>query len=302
MEFLIVLYVIILGIVEGITEWLPVSSTGHLIIAEKIFSFMIDNEAIFTDGFMEMFDVLIQLGAILAVVIIFFKKLWPFGFEPKTVTEENQKDKLIEDNLYLTKKDKWILWAKVLVACVPAAIIGLLFDDFIDSLFYNPLTISITLIIYGILFIVIENIARKKEFRVQNVRDLSFRYALIIGAIQLLALIPGTSRSGVTILGAILLSCDRKVAAEFSFFLSIPVMFGASLLKLVKFLNEYSFTNNQFILLAIGMLVSFTVSILTVKALMNFLKSHTFKGFGVYRIVFGVILIVLILSGFLHAF
>ena len=220
MNFILVLKAILFGIIEGITEWLPISSTGHVILLD---AFLKVEEAIGSE-FFSLFLVVIQLGAILAVIVYFFNRLNPF-FGKSTIDETKVKDK---DE----KKRIWILWLKVLVACLPAAIIGLIFDDLLDEYLYNPLTVSIALIFYGILFIILEIWNKKREFKTENIEDLSWTNALLIGCFQLLALIPGTSRSGVTILGAMLLLCNRKVAAEFSFFLSIPVMFGASLLKL----------------------------------------------------------------------
>lgn len=303
MSFTDVFFAIILGIVEGLTEWLPISSTGHILVTEEVFGFMVDNSAnslTFSEAFMEMFDVVIQLGAICAVVIIFFKKLWPFGFKP-TAVDEN-KYYFIEPNTTLTIKDKWILWGKVLLACVPAGVVGVLLNDYIDQIFFNPLTISITLIIYGIFFLVIEIVLKNKKFTTTDIKELSIRNAVIIGVIQVLALIPGTSRSGVTILGALLLACDRTVAAEFSFFLSIPIMFGASLFKIYKFMQVTTFSNAQVALLIIGVVTAFAVSLLGVKLLLRFIKRFTYKGFGYYRVAFGIIILICILSGLLKAF
>lgn len=301
MDFFDLIYVIILGIIEGITEWLPISSTGHLILAEGFLG-SLGNETIFTDSFMEMFEVVIQLGAILAVVVIYFKKLWPFGFNKVERSAEGAKFKLVEENYVLDKKDKWLLWAKVAVACLPVAIIGVLFNDQIDAIFYNPLTISITLIVYGVSFILLELWNKKRNFKINDVKDISFKMALIIGCVQVLAVIPGTSRSGVTILIAMLLLCNRSASAEFSFFLSIPVMFGASALKLVKFMMNYSFMQEQVILLVIGSLVAFVVSIYAVKSLMSFIKKHGFTCFGIYRIALGIVIIICILTKLLPAF
>ncbi len=267
---------ILFGIVEGITEWLPVSSTGHMIILESL----LDVKTSYGSEFWDFFLVAIQLGAIIAVIICFFNKLWPFG-----------KDKPVE-----VKKATWHTWLKVIIACLPAAIIGIFLDDWLNEHLYNSITVSITLILYGILFIVIEIFNKKREFKIRDMKELSIRTALIIGLIQLLALIPGTSRSGATILGAMLLGCNRTVAAEFSFFLSIPVMLGASLLRGVKFFLNNSITTNQIIFLLVGMLVAFIVSMLVIKLLMKYIKKHDFKVFGYYRIALGIILIILFLT------
>ena len=261
------LKVILLGIVEGITEWLPISSTGHMILVEQFVKLNV------TDEFLEMFRVVIQLGAILAVVVLYFSKLWPFC---------SPRDGWI-------KKDTWILWFKVLVAALPAAIIGLPFDDLLDKLFYNYQTVAVTLILYGVLFIVVENYNKNRRPRTRKLEALPWSTALLIGVFQILALIPGTSRSGSTILGAILLGCSRSVAAEFSFFLSIPVMFGASLLKLLKF--GLHFTGYEAAILLVGMVTAFVVSILAIKFLIGYIKKNNFKPFGYYRIALGVLVL-----------
>ncbi len=257
----------ILGIIEGITEWLPISSTGHMILADEFIRLNV------SDAFKEMFLVVIQLGAILAVLVLYFHKLNPFS--PKKSSEE--------------KKETFSLWGKVIVACIPAAVIGLLFDDKIDELFYNYITVAITLILYGILFIVIENRNKNRTPKVNTLAELSYQTALFIGVFQVLSLIPGTSRSGATILGAILIGTSRYVAAEFTFFLAIPVMFGASLLKIVKF--GFDFTGSEIAILLTGMIVAFVVSILAIKFLMGYIKKHDFKAFGWYRIVLGIIVV-----------
>lgn len=262
-----VLKVILLGIVEGITEWLPISSTGHMILVEEFIHLNVSPE------FMEMFRVVIQLGAILAVVVLYFPKLWPFC-SPK--------------NGWI-KKDTWALWFRVLAAVLPAAAIGIPFDDTLDAMFYNYQTVSITLIVYGVLFIVVENYNRLKKPRVRSLREITWSLALGIGVFQVLALIPGTSRSGSTILGAILLGASREVAAEFSFFLGIPVMFGASLLKIVKY--GFAFTAAELSLLIVGMAVAFLVSVLAIKFLMGYIKKNDFKPFGYYRILLGVLVL-----------
>ena len=258
------LKVLLLGIVEGITEWLPISSTGHMILIEELVHLNVSNE------FMEMFRVVIQLGAILAVVVLYFQKLWPFTTPDKG----------------WVKKETWSLWFKVLAAVLPAALIGIPFDDKIDALFYNYQTVAVTLIVYGVLFIVIENRNRGQRPIVRSFRQLSYSMAFFIGAFQVLALIPGTSRSGATILGAMLLGLSRPIAAEFSFFLGIPVMFGASLLKLVKF--GFDFTGTEISILAVGMAVAFVVSILAIRFLMGYIRKHDFKAFGYYRIMLGI--------------
>lgn len=267
---------ILFGIIEGITEWLPVSSTGHMIILESL----LDVKETYGAAFWDFFLVAIQLGAIIAVIICFFNKLWPFG-----------KNKDVE-----VKKNTWLIWLKVIVACLPAAVIGLLFDDWLNEHLYNSITVSITLIIYGILFIVIEIFNKKRNFKNNDMKDLTISTALIIGFIQLLSLIPGTSRSGVTILGAMLIGCNRTVSAEFSFFLSIPVMLGASLLKGIKFFIDNTITTNQIIFLVVGLLVAFVVSMLVIKLLMKYIKKHDFKIFGIYRIILGIILIILFVT------
>ena len=262
------LKVLLLGIVEGITEWLPISSTGHMILVNEFIRLNVSKE------FMEMFLVVIQLGAILAVVVLYFGKLWPFTTPSKG----------------WIKKETWSLWFKVLVAVLPAALIGLPFDDKIDALFYNYQTVAFTLILYGVLFIVIENHNKGRKPRVRSFEQLSYPMALFIGVFQVLALIPGTSRSGATILGATLLGASRYIAAEFSFFLAIPVMFGASLLKLLKF--GFAFTGTEAAILIVGMVTAFVVSVLAIKFLMGYIKKNDFKAFGYYRIVLGALVIV----------
>lgn len=262
-----ILKVIILGIVEGITEWLPISSTGHMILVDEFIK--LDVSA----AFMEMFLVVIQLGAILAVCVLYFHKLNPFS--PKKSREQ--------------KMETMSLWGKVIIGCLPAAVIGILFDDKIDALFYNPQTVAATLIIYGILFIIVENRNKGKQFSVKSFKQLTVKTALLIGCFQVLALIPGTSRSGATIIGAMILGTSRYIAAEYSFFLSIPVMFGASLLKILKF--GFSFTGHELVILLLGMAVAFIVSVIAIKFLMNYIKKNDFKAFGVYRIALGIIVI-----------
>lgn len=274
MSLIEILKVIVLGIVEGITEWLPISSTGHLILVDEFLKLKA------TEEFKEMFDVVIQLGAILAVIVIYFKKLWP-------VDRENAEHKVAWN------KDKLILWGKILIACIPAAVIGILFDDTIDKYFYNPYVVSITLIIYGIAFIIIEVLHKGKEFKITSLGKMSIKTALIIGVFQVLALIPGTSRSGATIVGAMLIGTDRTTAAEFTFYLAIPVMLGASLLKMVKFiLGGGVLGSAEIIYLLVGMAVAFIVSIIVIKFLMAYIKKHDFKVFGIYRIILGIAVLV----------
>ncbi len=258
--------VIILGIIEGITEWLPISSTGHMILANEFIKLNVTKE------FMEMFLVVIQLGAILSVVVLFFKKLNPF-----------KKDKA-------KRKNTIDLWIKVLIGCMPAGIIGFLFDDLLDKYFYNSITVSITLIIYGILFIIVENWRKNKKSKVQSLKEITPKLALYIGVFQLLALIPGTSRSGATILGGLMMGMDRSVATEYTFFLAIPIMFGASLLKILKF--GFAFTTSEAIILFVGLITAFVVSLLIIKFLLKYIKKNDFKIFGWYRIALGIIIII----------
>jgi len=265
MDFVEILKVVLIGIIEGITEWLPISSTGHMILADEFIKLNI------TPEFKEMFLVVIQLGAILAVVLLYFRKLNPFALS-KTPAQ---------------RRDTVILWIKVVIAVLPAAIIGIPFDDQIDKLFYNYQTVTATLIIYGVLFLLLENRNRKRKPLIKDFSQLTYKTAALIGVFQVLALIPGTSRSGATILGAILLGTSRYVAAEFSFFLSIPVMFGASAIKLIKF--GFHFTPDEWVILLTGMVVAFVVSILAIKFLMGYIKKHDFKAFGWYRIILGAI-------------
>ncbi|MFS7389675.1 undecaprenyl-diphosphate phosphatase [Carnobacterium maltaromaticum] len=267
MRMIDILKAILLGIIEGITEWLPISSTGHMILVDEFLKLNVSVE------FMKMFLVVIQLGAILAVVVLYFHKLNPFS--PKKTKQENQ--------------DTFSLWFKVIVAVLPAAVLGFLFDDYLDEKFYNFQTVAATLIIYGVLFIVIETWNKDRKPSITNFNELSYKMALFIGFFQVLALIPGTSRSGATILGAILLGTSRFVATEFSFFLSIPVMFGASLLKLVKF--GFVFTGMEYAILFTGMITAFIVSIIAIKFLLGYIKNNDFKAFGYYRIILGIILL-----------
>ncbi len=264
-----ILKAFIFGVVEGITEWLPISSTGHLILLKEIMPLNVSTE------FWDMFEVVVQLGAILAVVLLFWKKIFPF---------EKERGR-IRVNMRIMN-----LWFKIIVACIPAAIIGLLFDDKINALFYNPTSVSIALIVFGVAFIFVENRNRGIRPRVRRLGDITYRTAVIIGLFQVLAAVfPGTSRSGATIIGALLIGVSRTVAAEFTFFLAIPVMFGASLLKLFKF--GFSFTGMEIGILVVGMVTAFIVSVLVIRFLMAYIKKHDFKVFGWYRIVLGLIVL-----------
>lgn len=259
----------ILGIIEGITEWLPVSSTGHLIIAREFLQF--DNV---TDSFYSMYSVVIQLGAIMAIALTFIKRLFPL--------EKTQSGIII-------KKDILSIWGKIFIGCVPAGIIGILFDEVIDMYFYSYKTVAFTLIIYGILFIIIENKKKTCSPAFTDVSQIDQKTSLLIGGFQVLSLIPGTSRSGATILGGMLLGADRTSAAEFTFFMAIPIMAGASAIKLLDF--GFNFTMNELVILIIGFVTAFLVSVITVKWLLKFVKKHTFKAFGIYRILLGVIVL-----------
>ncbi|MEG1999888.1 MAG: undecaprenyl-diphosphate phosphatase [Evtepia sp.] len=269
-NFVEILKAIVLGIVEGITEWLPISSTGHMILVDEFLKLSVSPE------FLEMFLVVIQLGAILAVVLLYWKKIFPFTIKQKRLC---------------AKRHILIMWLKILVACIPAGVVGFIWDDELNALFYNFQTVAIMLILFGILFILIENYNKKMTPRVRSLAEITYPIALMIGVFQLIAAVfPGTSRSGATILGALLLGVTRTVAAEFTFFLAIPAMFGASVLKLVKF--NASFAGIEIWLLIIGMLVAFVVSMITIKFLMSYIKKHDFKVFGWYRIVLGCIVLV----------
>ena len=268
MNILEILKVIIIGIVEGITEWLPISSTGHMILVDELIKLNASEE------FKSMFMVVIQLGAILAVVVLYFRKLNP--------SSRSKSSKM----RYLTIE----LWKKIIVACLPAAMLGVLIDDWLDAHLYNGFIVAMALIVYGVLFILIENSNKKRVDSITKVYSIDYQTALFIGAFQVLALIPGTSRSGATIIGGMILGASRSVAAEFSFFLSIPIMFGASLLKLVKFGFHYSMAEIVYLLL--GMMVAFLVSIFSISFLLNWIKKNDFKFFGYYRIVLGLIVLV----------
>lgn len=263
---------VLLGIVQGITEWLPISSTGHMILVDAFLPLTVYTDPIVNKEFVDMFMVVIQFGSILAVLLLYFNKLNPFS------TSKSAEQ----------KKGTWVLWSKVLVAAIPAAIVGLLFDDVIDALLYNPLTVAITLFVYGVLFIVIEK--TKKKPTIKNLDDLDYLTALKIGGFQMLALIPGTSRSGSTILGASIVGCSRKVASEFSFFLAIPMMFGASLLKIIKL--KMSLDLIGIVILLLGMVVAFFVSLVAIKSLLKYIRKHDFTAFGYYRIVLAIIIFI----------
>lgn len=276
---------IILGIVEGITEWLPVSSTGHLILVNEFLQLNVNNDADVNESFINMFNVVIQLGAIMAVVLIFWKKLFPFG------KKDNSHPWKKEGFGAYVKADIMQMWFKVIAACLPAAVIGVLFDDVFEALFYRPWVIAIALIVFGIAFIIIENRNKNKSAKVNTINELTYQAALIIGLFQLIAAIfPGTSRSGATILGALLIGISRTVAAEFTFYLAVPVMFGASLLKIVKY--DGGFTGSQIGILLIGMIVAFLVSVVVIKFLMDYIKKHDFKVFGWYRIILGILVLI----------
>lgn len=266
-----ILKTIILGIVQGITEWLPVSSTGHMILVNEFIKLDV------TPAFWKLFSVVIQFGSIMAVLLLYFHRLNPFS--PK-------KDAA-------AKKDTWQLWFKVCAAVLPAAVIGLMFDDYIDSVLSGYVTVSIMLIVYGVLFILIENSRKGKPTAINSVADLTYKQALVIGVFQMLALIPGTSRSGATIVGSLLIGCSRTFASEFSFFLAIPTMAGASGLRLLKYVLEsgLSFTGMELAILAVGMITAFVVSVIAIRGLMAFVKKHDFKAFGYYRIVLGVLVL-----------
>ncbi len=291
-EFIEIIKAIIYGIVEGVTEWLPISSTGHLILVESLMPFKpLENGVGVSEEFFGMFDVVIQLGAILAVVVLFWKQIWPFALTRKERETEGGTGLMS----YL-KKDIWVLWFKILVSCVPAAVIGILFDDVFDELFYNPTSVAIALIVFGVAFILVENWNRGRKPVIRKLSQITWQTAFLIGVFQLLAAIfPGTSRSGATIVGALLIGVSRTVAAEYTFFLAIPVMFGASLLKVVKF--GFAFTGMELTLLGVGTGVSFIVSLFVLRFLMAYIKKHNFKIFGWYRIVLGIV--VLVYFGFL---
>lgn len=266
-----VIKAILYGIVEGISEWLPISSTGHLILLKSIIPMRV------SENFWNFFLVVVQLGAILAVVVYFWNKIWPFNTKVKSKP--------------FIRYDVMQLWVKIIVACLPAAVVGILLDDWIDKHLYNSMTVAIMLVLVGVAFIYIESRNKDKKPRITSLRDISYKDALIIGAFQLIAaVLPGTSRSGSTIIGGLIIGIERTIAAEFTFFLAIPVMFGASLLKLLKF--GLHFSSHEFLILVIGILVAFAVSLACIKMLMSYVKKHDFKVFGWYRIALGIIVIV----------
>lgn len=269
LSFMEILKVIFLGIVEGITEWLPISSTGHMLLVDEFITLDASQD------FKDMFFIIIQLGAILAVVTIFWNKMFPFQFKDKSQP--------------VMKKDTWSMWFKTVVACIPGAVVTLLFDDFIDEHLHTSMVIAIALIFYGIAFIVIENWNKNRTPKIETLNDITYKTAFLIGLFQVLSIIPGTSRSGATIIGALLIGVSRVAAAEFTFFLAVPVMFGFSALKLIKF--GLSFTSAELAILVIGMVVAYLVSIIVIKFLMSYIKKHDFKVFGWYRIVLGIIVI-----------
>ena len=281
MSFIDVLKVIFLGIVEGITEWLPISSTGHMLLVDEFLTLNM------TEAFKEMFFVVIQLGAIMAVVVVFWHKLWPFSCEKAPSYQFfpycHKKGK------FTIHKDIFQMWFKVVVGCIPAGVLGLLLDDFLEEHFGSAISISVMLILYGIAFIVIENWNKTRTPKVNDISEMSYKTAFIIGLFQALAMIPGTSRSGATIVGALLIGVSRTAASEFTFFLAIPTMLGASLLKMLKF--GFVFTGAELATLVIGMIVAFVVSVWSIRFLMNYVRNHDFKFFGWYRIVLGAVVI-----------
>ena len=267
MDFFEWFKVFLIGIVEGITEWLPISSTGHMLLVDEFLPLQMSEE------FKEMFFVVIQLGAILAVLVLFWNKMFPFQFKDKTKP--------------VIRKDIFGMWFRVIVGVLPLAVLGLLFDDFLEAHFGNAVTIAIMLILYGIIFILIEN--RKREPKIHDIMDIDYKTAILIGCFQVLSMIPGTSRSGATIIGALLLGVSRVAASEFTFFLALPTMLGASALKIVKFGLDFSGT--EVAVLAVGMVIAFVVSLLSIRFLMNYVKKHDFKLFGWYRIVLGIVVL-----------
>lgn len=288
------LRILVIGIVEGITEWLPISSTGHMILVEELWK---TNSSVMTDEFVTMFNVVIQLGAILAVVVLYFKKLWPFHSKKLRPQHswfaEHSENKAIgavqnfcDDYCFM---DKIVMWLKIAVSCLPAIIIGLPLNDWMDEHLYTPVVVAFMLIIYGVAFLLIEQYNKKRTPRINTLAELTWKDAALIGIFQVLALIPGTSRSGATILGGILIGASRGLAAEYTFFLAVPVMFGASLLKIVKF--GFGCTGTQLGVLLLGMAVAFAVSVIAIKFLVGYIKKHDFSAFGWYRIVLGAIVL-----------
>lgn len=279
---------ILIGIVQGITEWLPISSTGHMILLNDLVHLNVSN------AFWEMFEVVIQLGSILAVVVLYFSRLWPFAMKKNI----GGGDLLCGIGKVGIKRHTMVLWLHVLIAAVPAGVVGVLFNDWFDAHFYNPVCVSVSLIVYGVLFIVVERLHRGKTFKMNAVEDIGYGTAFGVGVFQMLSLVPGTSRSGSTILGASILSVSRPAAAEFSFFLAVPVMLGASLLKGMKFAGKVAagaevFGGYEAMILAVGCIVAFVVSLAAIRFLMDFVKKHSFTAFGIYRIALGVLVLLL---------
>lgn len=278
---------IIFGIVEGITEWLPVSSTGHMILLQQFLPLTVGDDP---EAFYSMFQVVIQLGAIMAVVVLYFKKLWPFG------KKHNKHPYAKKGPLSWCNKNIFVLWFHILISCIPAAIVGIAFDDELEALFYNYQTVAIMLILVGIAFIVVEIIFKNRPAKITRIKEITYKHAFLIGMFQLIAAIfPGTSRSGATIIGALLLGVSRAAAAEYTFYLAVPVMFGASLLKIVKF--GFSFTTIEIVTLLVGMVVAFVVSWFCIKFLLGYIRKHDFKAFGIYRIIVGIVVLGLGLAG-----
>jgi len=269
-SFIEILKVIFLGIVEGITEWLPISSTGHMLLVDEFLQLNA------SDSFKEMFFIIIQLGAILAVVVLYWNRMFPFQFKDKTKP--------------VIRKDIFSLWFKVVVACIPGAAVTILFDDYIEAHLHTPVVIAIALIFYGVAFILIENWNKTREPKIKTLADISYQTAFMIGLFQVLSIIPGTSRSGATIIGGLIIGVSRVAVAEFTFYLAVPVMLGMSLLKLLKF--GFAFTGAEFIILGVGTVVAFLVSIIVIRFLMSYIRKHDFKVFGWYRIVLGALVLI----------
>lgn len=288
MELIEILKAVLFGVVEGVTEWLPVSSTGHMILLNELVHLDVGEE------FYNMFEVVIQLGAIMAVVVLFWSQIWPFG-------KKNNKEPLSESGIGAwIKTDIFKLWFHILVSCVPAAVIGILFDDMVEKYFYNYQTVAVMLILFGIAFILVENFHKGKNTKINSLTEIGYDTAMIIGLFQVIAAVfPGTSRSGATIVGALLIGVARTVAAEYTFFLAIPVMFGASLLKIVKF--GFSFSTSEIVILVTGMVIAFVVSLFVIRFLLGYIKKHDFKVFGYYRIILGIVVLVCGIAGVVHA-
>ena len=307
MEALIeILKAVLFGTVEGITEWLPISSTGHLILLNEVVSFDLPGSAEEQAAFMEFYDVVIQLGAILAILILFFKEIWPFGLQKKDEIKIKVGD--LEDHYWfiagdlVIKRDIFFMWIKIAVACIPGLLYGLLLDDWVESVTadFKPLIVGIMLVLVGIVFIIVEIVKGREKPMIRNISEITFMSAFVIGLCQLIAgILPGTSRSGACIIGALLLGMSRTIAAEYTFYLAIPTMFGASLLKLVKYLGKgLDFNGMQIAIVLVSSVVAFGVSLLAVKFLMGYVKRHDFKPFGIYRIVLGIAVIVVYALGF----